>query len=89
MRSILFGSRPPPESLLPKHIWSPTGGAYTQTRHWKRNTAAVIGLTVVLCYGLVQLGKKYERRTGVPDKWLPSMLYDKELERAYLENLEK
>ena len=79
-----FGSRPPPESLLPKYIWSPTGGAYTQTKHWRSNMFIILGLSTVLSYAVFQWGKKREIRPRVPDTWIPSMLYDKELEQAYL-----
>eukprot|EP00835_Amoeboradix_gromovi_P004022 NODE_291_length_11621_cov_0.390557.p8 type:complete len:132 gc:universal NODE_291_length_11621_cov_0.390557:4140-3745(-) len=82
--STKYGSRPPPESLLPKYIWSPTGGAYTQTKHWKTNFVFILGLSTIVCYSVFQWGRKLEIRPRVPDTWIPTMMYDKELEQAYL-----
>ena len=87
MRSFTrLGARPPPESLLPKHIWSLTGGSYAQTKHWKYNYVVAVTTMAVLSGVAFYLGKDKEIRTRAPERWLPSMLYDKELKEAYLNN---
>ncbi|KAF9172926.1 hypothetical protein BGX21_004134 [Mortierella sp. AD011] len=35
----------------PKHVWSPSGGWWTQPTNWKSNTAVAVGITAAIVAG--------------------------------------
>ncbi|KZT59966.1 hypothetical protein CALCODRAFT_466101 [Calocera cornea HHB12733] len=69
---------PPGQFPYPKHVWSPSGGWWTQPRNWKTNTLVVAGIIAVTSYGLFRFSAANERRLAPPHQPIPSQLWAKE-----------
>ncbi|OMJ24989.1 hypothetical protein AYI70_g1210 [Smittium culicis] len=67
-----------PVKPYPKHVWSPSGGWWSQPKAWKKNTAIVaVGSTLFVSY-IWYKSAKIERRTQYPHFWIPSMMWAKQ-----------
>ena len=61
----------------PKWVWSPAGGWYCDPVEWKRNTAIVAGVWVVILAFTFKLSADNERRLHPPRWKIPSQLWCK------------
>ncbi|KAJ1984138.1 hypothetical protein H4R34_000849 [Dimargaris verticillata] len=66
--------------VYPLHVWSPTGGWFTNPSNWKANTAIVgLGLTAVV--GAVwAFSAEKEFRYQYPRHWVPSMKWARQFD---------
>ncbi|GJJ77266.1 hypothetical protein EMPS_09625 [Entomortierella parvispora] len=62
----------------PKHVWSPTGGWWTQPTNWKSNTAVAVGITAAIVAGAWKYSANNEQRHSRPTGWIPSQMWAKE-----------
>ncbi|KAF9428721.1 hypothetical protein BGZ94_001321 [Podila epigama] len=62
----------------PKHVWSPTGGWWTQPTNWKSNTAAAVGISATIVAAAWKYSAENEERHTRPIGWIPSQLWAKE-----------
>ncbi|KAI0159068.1 hypothetical protein BJ166DRAFT_322031 [Pestalotiopsis sp. NC0098] len=66
-----------PRVPYPKHVWSPTGGWYTQPSNWKANTA-VFSLVVLGITGLawkLSADREFRHKMPEPGRFFPSRKY--------------
>jgi hypothetical protein len=58
----------------PKHVWSPTGGWYSQPANWKRNTAITWFFMFLACAVVFNISAELEERNKMPDpdRFFPS-----------------
>ncbi|KAJ2006624.1 hypothetical protein H4R26_001264 [Coemansia thaxteri] len=67
-----------PRKPYPTHVWSPSGGWWSQPKQWKRNTI-IIGLGTSVVVGFVfKKSAELEQRTLYPRVWIPSMMWSKQ-----------
>ncbi|KAJ2882240.1 hypothetical protein H4R27_003577 [Coemansia aciculifera] len=67
-----------PHKPYPKHVWSPSGGWWSQPKQWKRNTLIVgLGTSLVLAF-IFKKSAELEQRTLYPRVWIPSMIWSKQ-----------
>ncbi|KAL6779755.1 NUOC1 [Auxenochlorella protothecoides x Auxenochlorella symbiontica] len=57
---------------VPKGIWSPAGGWYSDPKYWKRNTALAIGIIVAIAIPVFRTSVSKEQRYGEPQHDIPS-----------------
>lgn len=70
-----------PKIPYPKHVWSPSGGWYTQPANWRRNTA-IAGLALVSVVALVwKIDGELEFRHKMPEpgRFFPSRYWSKQI----------
>ncbi|KAI1210900.1 uncharacterized protein F4807DRAFT_459127 [Annulohypoxylon truncatum] len=63
------------------HVWSPSGGWYTQPSNWKANTAVFAGVVVALTAALWKLSAEREVRHKMPEegRFFPSRYWSKQI----------
>ncbi|GAO46049.1 hypothetical protein SAICODRAFT_87703 [Saitoella complicata NRRL Y-17804] len=62
----------------PKHVWSPSGGWWSQPKNWKMNTALTMGAILLINVWVFKKSAELEKRYNNPSRWIPSMLWSKE-----------
>ncbi|TVY33041.1 hypothetical protein LOCC1_G008085 [Lachnellula occidentalis] len=73
---VELGKHPAPnnEHRYPKHVWSPSGGWYTQPSNWKANTAIIgavmFGITAMMWK--VSADKEYRDKFPEKGRFFPS-----------------
>ncbi|KAI1450277.1 hypothetical protein ABKA04_009127 [Annulohypoxylon sp. FPYF3050] len=70
-----------PRVSYPKHVWSPSGGWYTQPSNWKANTAVFAGVIVAFTAALWKLSAEREFRHKMPEegRFFPSRYWSKQI----------
>ncbi|KAI1095836.1 hypothetical protein F5B19DRAFT_439247 [Rostrohypoxylon terebratum] len=70
-----------PRVSYPKHVWSPSGGWYTQPSNWKTNTAAFAGVIITLTAAIWKLSAEREFRHKMPEegRFFPSRYWSKQI----------
>ncbi|KAI2464521.1 hypothetical protein F4781DRAFT_412644 [Annulohypoxylon bovei var. microspora] len=70
-----------PRVSYPKHVWSPSGGWYTQPSNWKLNTAAFFGVMITLTAAVWKLSAEREFRHKMPEegRFFPSRYWSKQI----------
>ncbi|KAF1811553.1 hypothetical protein P152DRAFT_459502 [Eremomyces bilateralis CBS 781.70] len=65
----------------PKHVWSPTGGWYSQPANWKANTAIVLAVSSIIIAFTWKLSAEREVRYKMPDpdRFYPSRYWSKQI----------
>ncbi|KAI5779981.1 hypothetical protein EDC01DRAFT_279899 [Geopyxis carbonaria] len=65
----------------PKHVWSPTGGWYSQPHNWRVNTAIMMGVIVGITALVWKTSAEREVRTRMPDpnRMFPSRNWSKQI----------
>ncbi|KAI5305391.1 hypothetical protein KEM56_004560 [Ascosphaera pollenicola] len=65
----------------PKHVWSPTGGWYSQPANWKKNTAVLGLVTFGIVTMIFQASAKLEHRNKMPEqgRFFPSRWWSKQI----------
>ncbi|OAQ31165.1 hypothetical protein K457DRAFT_109757 [Linnemannia elongata AG-77] len=58
----------------PKHVWSPSGGWWTQPTNWKSNTAVAVGITATIVAAAWKYSAENEERHTRPKGFIPSSL---------------
>jgi len=62
----------------PKHVWTPSGGWWTQPSNWRANTA-IIGVGIAaITYATWKFSAEREQRLSDPIKPIPSQLWAKQ-----------
>ncbi|EIM23060.1 hypothetical protein E3Q22_00638 [Wallemia mellicola] len=69
---------------VPKDVWTPAGGWWTNPRNWKANTAVVFTAIGFLTYGVWNYSASKENRTREPSRWIPSMIWAREFKEGKL-----
>ncbi|KAF9385647.1 hypothetical protein CPB97_004617 [Podila verticillata] len=64
----------------PKHVWSPSGGWWTQPTNWKANTAVAVGISATIVAAAWKYSAENEERHTRPKGWIPSQLWSKEFQ---------
>ncbi|KAF9285070.1 hypothetical protein BGZ72_009736 [Mortierella alpina] len=64
----------------PKHVWSPTGGWWTQPTNWKANTAVAVGISATIVAAAWKFSAQNEERHMRPKGWIPSQMWAKEFQ---------
>ncbi|KAL6704913.1 hypothetical protein ACN47E_007458 [Coniothyrium glycines] len=75
----------------PKHVWSPTGGWYSQPANWKRNTA-VVGLVMASIVGLawkLSAEREYRDKMPEPGRFFPSRYWSRQIIESERKQREK
>ncbi|KAJ8126039.1 hypothetical protein O1611_g7599 [Lasiodiplodia mahajangana] len=70
-----------PRVPYPKHVWSPSGGWYTQPSNWKANTAVFMGVIVgitALAWNL-SAQREYRHKMPEPGRFFPSRYWSKQI----------
>eukprot|EP00884_Botryococcus_braunii_P021032 jgi/Botrbrau1/7612/Bobra.0159s0061.1 len=62
-----------------KGIWSPAGGWYPDPKHWRRNTLITVAGMVLVLIPIWNTSTRLEKRYGEPTRWIPSMLWNKNI----------
>ncbi|KAI1461342.1 hypothetical protein F4805DRAFT_413749 [Annulohypoxylon moriforme] len=70
-----------PRVSYPKHVWSPSGGWYTQPSNWKTNTGVFFGVIVTLTAAIWKLSADREFRHKMPEegRFFPSRYWTKQI----------
>ncbi|KAI1359960.1 hypothetical protein F5Y08DRAFT_62608 [Xylaria arbuscula] len=70
-----------PRVPYPKHVWSPSGGWYTQPANWKANTAVFMGVIVgitALAWNL-SAEREYRHKMPEPGRFFPSRYWSRQI----------
>ncbi|KAG0239319.1 hypothetical protein BGW41_007804 [Actinomortierella wolfii] len=64
----------------PKHVWSPSGGWWTQPTNWKSNTAIAVAIAGTITAAAWKFSAEHEQRHARPKRWIPSQIWAKEFQ---------